>query len=86
MSLLDTVGSVASTFTNSSIDSLANGTVDYILNNTFSSLFNRTYNRNGTEGAVVETIINLIKVLHNFGPHFLTQQLLSDPMYENLKS
>ena len=26
-----------------------------------SSIFNSTYNKNGTEGAVVETIINLLK-------------------------
>ena len=48
--------------TNASIDGLVNGTVDSILNKTFSSLFNTTYNKNGTEGAVVETILNLIKV------------------------
>ena len=48
--------------TNASIDGLVNGTVDSILNKTFSSLFNTTYNKNGTEGAIVETILNLIKV------------------------
>ena len=59
MALVKTINSV----TNASIDGLVNGTVDTILNKTFSSLFNTTYNKNGTEGAVVETIINLIKVL-----------------------
>ena len=49
--------------TNASIDGLANGTVDNILNRTFSSLFNTTYNKNGTEGAVVQTILNLVKVM-----------------------
>ena len=58
MALIKTVNSL----TNTSINGLVNGTVDSILNKTFSSLFNTTYNKNGTEGAVVETILNLIKV------------------------
>ena len=49
-------------FTNASVDSLVNGTIDTGLNLTFSSLFNRTYDKNGTEGAVVETVINLVRV------------------------
>ena len=56
-------------FTNSSVDSLVNGTIDTGLNLTFSSLFNRTYDKNGTEGAVVETVINLVKVC--WSPLFL---------------
>ena len=49
-------------FTNASVDSLVNGTIDTGLNLTFSSLFNKTYDKNGTEGAVVETVINLVRV------------------------
>ena len=49
-------------FTNASVDSLVNGTIDTGLNLTFNSLFNRTFDKNGTEGAVVETVINLVKV------------------------
>ena len=49
-------------FTNASVDSLVNGTIDTGLNLTFSSLFNRTYDKNGTEGVVVETVINLVRV------------------------
>ena len=49
-------------FTNASVDSLVNGTIDTGLNLTFRSLFNRTYDKNGTEGAVVETVINLVRV------------------------
>lgn len=58
MALSKTVNSL----TNASINSLINGTVDSILNKTFLSLLNTTYNKNGTEGAVVQTILNLIKV------------------------
>ena len=56
------LGSVINTFTNASVDSLVNGTIDTGLNYTFNSLFNTTYNKNGTEGAIVETVINLVKV------------------------
>ena len=40
-----------------------NGTIDAGLNYTFSSIFNSTYNKNGTEGAIVETVFNLLKVI-----------------------
>ena len=50
------------TFTNTSVDSLVNGTIDTGLNYTFSSVFNSTYNKNGTEGAIVDTVVNLVKV------------------------
>ena len=49
-------------FTNASVDSLVNGTIDTGLNYTFNSLFNSTYDKNGTEGAIVETVINLVQV------------------------
>ena len=58
------LGSVINTFTNASVDSLVNGTIDTGLNYTFNSIFNTTYNKNGTEGAIVETVINLVKVKH----------------------
>jgi len=54
-------GGALNSLTNASIDGLVNGTVDTALNYTWSSIFNSTYNKNGTEGAVVETVINLIK-------------------------
>ena len=41
---------------------LYSGTIDTVLNNTLSSLFNTTYNKNGTTGAVVETVYNLLQV------------------------
>ena len=58
-SLLNTA---VTSLTNASVDSLVNGTIDTVLNNTFSSLFNTTYNKNGTSGAVVETVYNLLQV------------------------
>ena len=58
------LNSVINTFTNASIDSLVNGTIDTGLNYTFNSVFNTTYNKNGTEGAIVETVFNLVKVWH----------------------
>ena len=53
-------------FTNASVDSLVNGTIDTGLNLTFNTLLNRTYDKNGTEGAVVETVINLVKVSQDY--------------------
>ena len=58
MSLSKTISSL----TNASLASLVNGTVDTIVNRTFISLLNTTYNKNGTEGAVVQTVLNLIQV------------------------
>ena len=58
-------------FTNASVDSLVNGTIDNGLNYTFNSLFNSTYDKNGTEGAIVETVINLVQVgVLSRGPQF----------------
>ena len=59
MSLSKTISSL----TNASITRLVNGTVDNLVNRTFVSLLNTTYNKNGTEGAVVQTVINLIQVI-----------------------
>ena len=56
------VSKTISSLTNASITSLVNGTVDSLLNRTFVSLLNTTYNKNGTEGAVVQTVLNLIQV------------------------
>ena len=56
------LNTAVNSFTNASVDSLVNGTIDSVLNNTFSSLFNTTYNKNGTTGAVVDTVYNLLKV------------------------
>ena len=56
------LNTAVNSLTNASVDSLVNGTIDTVLNNTFSSLFNTTYNKNGTTGAVVDTIYNLLQV------------------------
>ena len=69
------LNSVINTFTNASIDSLVNGTIDTGLNYTFNSVFNTTYNKNGTEGAIVETIIAGLIIIYNlvlYCLHFIT--------------
>ena len=68
-------------FTNASVDSLVNGTIDTGLNLTFNSLFNRTFDKNGTEGAVVETVINLVKVtVIKCGDVLFTKTILGSPL------
>jgi len=61
LNMANLINTAINTFTNASIDSLVNGTIDTGLNYTFSSIFNTTFNKNGTEGAVVETVFNLLK-------------------------